>query len=97
MVDTSTAPGIGYAQVVPSRDSNVLLPIIRRVIRSGSEIHTDEWPAYNALDPADEFIHKKITHKYHFVDPITGIHTQNVESFNNELKAFVKMQKGCIF
>ncbi|KAG0440290.1 hypothetical protein DMUE_1849 [Dictyocoela muelleri] len=93
-VDTLTTPAKGYAEVVSSRNSDTLLPLIQRVVADGSNIHTDEWPAYNSLSELG-YNHYNITHKYNFVDPITGINTQNVESFNNKLKMFIKMQRGC--
>ncbi|KAG0425435.1 hypothetical protein DMUE_6032 [Dictyocoela muelleri] len=96
MVDTSETPSKGYAEIVTERSSRIMLPIIQRVVRPGSVIHTDEWRAYNGLDSHPEYSHRKITHKYNFVDPNTGVHTQNVESFNNKLKLFIKLQKGCI-
>ncbi|KCZ81405.1 hypothetical protein H312_01160 [Anncaliia algerae PRA339] len=40
------------------------------------------------------YIHKNVPHKYHFVDPITGMHTQNAESYNSKLKYKIKMVKG---
>lgn len=44
------------------------------------------------------FIHRTVTHKCHFVDPITGAHIQNVESYNNKLRFKIKMAKrGNIF
>lgn len=51
-----------------NRKASTLLPIIDKVIRPGSKIHTDEWSEYNSLkyNPACE--HKAITHKYNFVD-----------------------------
>ncbi|KAG0433323.1 hypothetical protein DMUE_5422, partial [Dictyocoela muelleri] len=82
VVDTSKIPSVGYAEIVPARDANTLLPIINRVVSAGSIIYTDEWSAYNNLGNTDKYIHRKITHKYNFVDPISGVHTQNVESFN---------------
>ncbi|KAG0438980.1 hypothetical protein DMUE_2748 [Dictyocoela muelleri] len=94
MIDTSTTPVKGYAEVVLSRNSDTLLPIIQRAVADGSNIHTDEWPAYNRLSELG-YNHYKITHKYNFIDPITGIHTQNVESFNNKSKMSIKMQRGC--
>ncbi|KCZ75991.1 hypothetical protein H311_03018 [Anncaliia algerae PRA109] len=41
------------------------------------------------------FDHRTIRHKFNFVDPITGVHTQNGVSFNNKLKFFIKNQRGC--
>ncbi|KCZ74470.1 hypothetical protein H311_04565, partial [Anncaliia algerae PRA109] len=94
IVDTSEKPGLGYCQIVDKRDSTTLIPIISRIVRPGSIIHTDEWKAYIKLNQSN-FDHKTIRHKFNFVDPITGIHTQNVESFNNKLKLFIKNQRGC--
>ncbi|KCZ81734.1 hypothetical protein H312_00773 [Anncaliia algerae PRA339] len=42
-------------------------------------------------------MHHTIIHKYNFVDPVSGVHTQNVESFSNKLKIFIKEQRGCRF
>lgn len=94
--DTSTAPSKGYTKVVENRSAHSLIPIILEIVRPGSIIVTDEWRAYNALSRHPEFLHERITHKYNFVDPITNIHTQHVESYNNKLKLFLKNQKGCV-
>ncbi|KAG0421694.1 hypothetical protein DMUE_6272, partial [Dictyocoela muelleri] len=96
MVDTSSSPSKGYAEIITNRTAETIMPIILRVVRPGSIIYTDEWRAYNSIANHNEYQHEKITHKYHFVDPITGVHTQNVESFNNKLKLFIKSQRGCL-
>jgi hypothetical protein len=93
IVDCSTKPALGYVQTVPDRSAGTLLPIIQRVVRSGTVIHSDEWLAYNKLSSFG-FAHNKICHKYHFVCPETGIHTQNVESYNNKIKIEIKKRKG---
>jgi len=94
MVDTSKNPAIGYIQLIERRNAESLIPIIARTVRSGSIIHSDEWKAYNAISKCGEYEHKKVVHKYNFVDPQTGVHTQNVESFNNKIKYQIKMAKG---
>lgn len=94
MVDVSTFPGRGYAEMVPDRSAATLVPIIESVVRSGSSIHTDEWSAYSTLNNRNSYNHLKLAHKYNFVDPISGVHTQNVESFNNKIKTDIKTQKG---
>jgi hypothetical protein len=38
--------------------------------------------------------HLTVNHSLHFVDPITGIHTQNIESYWSKLKLRVKAMKG---
>lgn len=94
MVDVSTTPAKGFASMVPDRSAATLLPIIEQIIRPGSSIHTDEWKGYTNLNLCQNYNHSTITHKYNFIDPITGIHTQNVESYNNKIKSDIKAQRG---
>ncbi|KCZ80636.1 hypothetical protein H312_01962 [Anncaliia algerae PRA339] len=56
-------------------------------------IFTNEHKSYNDLSKLG-FINKTACHKYNFVNPITGAHTQFIESFNNELKLEIKRRKG---
>ncbi|KAG0439755.1 hypothetical protein DMUE_2211, partial [Dictyocoela muelleri] len=88
--DCSVTPARGYAEIIESRNSNTIIPIIERIVRPGSIIYTDEWPAYTNLSNLNTYIHGTVCHKYHFVDPETFIHTQNVESFNNKIKYEIK-------
>lgn len=94
IVDTSTAPSTGFLKIVENRQKSTLLPIINSVVRAGSVIHTDEWASYQALGDNEFSTHRTVVHKYNFVCPITGVHTQNVESFNNKIMLKVKEMKG---
>lgn len=38
--------------------------------------------------------HQAVVHRRHFVDPMTGVHTQEVESCWNNLKLGQKMRRG---
>ncbi|KAG0425453.1 hypothetical protein DMUE_6031 [Dictyocoela muelleri] len=96
IVDTSTVPAKGYAEIVSRRDAMTLIPIIERVVRHGSIIYTDEWAAYNALSSNTHYNYSRVCHKYNFVDPTTGVHTQHVESFNNKLKYEIKKRRGIL-
>jgi len=71
-----------------------LLPIILKIVRTGFTIHTDEWSSYSGLGKTPEYVHRKITHKYNFVDPVRGVHIQNVESYNNKIKLKIKELRG---
>lgn len=79
IVDTSTTPSKSFVTVVKNRRAKTLLSIIEKVCLPGTIIHTDSAPVYARLS-AYGFTHRTVCHKLHFVDPITGAHTQNIES-----------------
>lgn len=93
MADTFSVPAKSFAKILLNRGAETLITIIKNVVSSGTTIVTDEWKGYNELSRSREFIHEKITHKYNFVDPITGVHTQNVESLNNKIKLDIKQKR----
>ena len=96
ILDTQVSPSRGYYQVVQRRNALTLLPIIRRAILPGTTIHSDDWGAYTQLQaqvPAAA-VHDVVVHRYNFVDPVTGAHTQNIESCWNRLKAKIKERRG---
>lgn len=72
------------------------MPILQRVLRPGSEVHSDDWGAYRNLARyvPNVTVHRTVVHRDHFVDALTGIHTQEVESAWSKLKYHVKREKG---
>jgi len=64
IVTTEFSPARGYFQVVERRDIATLDPIISKCIQPGTEVSIDR-----VVVPAR-----------HFVDPVTGVHTQEIES-----------------
>lgn len=94
IVEASDREEKGFVQIIPNRTTNELLPIINRVVLPGTVIHTDEWKSYQKLKDFDIYEHKTVCHKYNFVCPQTGVHTQNAESYNNKLKLKIKERKG---
>ena len=93
IADTSYTPAKIYLDCVPDRTALTLLPIISRVCRADTIIHSDEWAAYNNVGQL-YFEHGTVKHKLHFVNPETGVHTQNVESYWAKRKYRVKLSKG---
>ncbi|KAL7879771.1 hypothetical protein SRHO_G00020250 [Serrasalmus rhombeus] len=66
-------------RLVEKRSRRHLLPIIRRHVRRGSTIISDQWRAYmGALDNAG-YMHFSVNHRRWFVDPLSGGHTQHLE------------------
>ena len=96
VISTEHRPCRGYFEVVRRRDRATLTQILRRVLLPGSEIHTDDWAAYRNLHlhVPNVTVHRTVVHQNNFVDPITGIHTQEAESAWARLKYHIKREKG---
>ena len=96
MVDTSTSLALGYMEVVQRRDAATLLPIINAHTAPGSIIHSDMWAAYSRVQNLPPVAaHNMVNHSRNFVDPVTGVHTQTIESYWNRVKTKIKRMKGC--
>ena len=82
VICTDHQPCRGYFQVVKRRDRATLTQIIQRVLLPGAEVHTDDWAAYRNLQhyAPNVTVHRTLVHQNSFVDPVTGVHTQEVES-----------------
>ena len=79
-----------FVTPVDKRDSATLIAIILSRIRPGSKIISDCWRSYNVLSELD-FEHLTVKHKYHFVDPTTLAHTQNIENLWQQIKRYLKL------
>ena len=88
MADTSQTPALGIMVMVQRRDAATLLPMIQQHVRPGSIIWSDEWASYQRvqrLPPVAQ--HSTVNHSIQFVDPTTGVHTQNIESYWNRVNS----------
>ena len=96
IVTTKFSPAWGYFQVVERRDIVTLDPIISKCIRQGTEVCTDDWAAYRGMARRINNVtsHRVIVHARHFVDPVTGVHRQEIESCWNGLKLEQKTRRG---
>ena len=96
MVDTSVTPAQGYMEIVAQRNAATLLPIIQQHVANGSTVWSDEWSAYNRVASLPNVnSHGVVNHSIEFVNPVTGVHTQNVESYWNRVKIKLKRMRGC--
>ena len=90
-VDLGT--GQFFMEMVDQRDAATLEPIIRNNILPGTRIWSDQWGAYNNLNNLG-FIHETVNHSRHYVDPVTGVHTNNIEARWSACKASFKRRFG---
>ena len=78
---------------VPSnRSRKDLLPLIDQHCKSGSIFSSDGWKAYNKLKTISNlkiFLHYPVNHSEKFVNPETGAHTQTIEGFWGQCKAYL--------
>ena len=82
-----------FLYCVDARDAATLLPIIQNHVLPGTTILSDEWAAYRQIQ-ALGYQHNTVNHSLTFVDPVTGAHTQNVESHWRHAKQRSKTQYG---
>lgn len=64
---------------VERRNTETLLPIIKKWVLIGSTIISDRWGAYNSLE-LEGYIHETVNHSKNFKDPVTGANTNRIES-----------------
>ena len=95
LVDCSQRPALGYMEIVPNRTAATLLPIIQGHVWPGTTVHSDEWSAYRTVQGLPNVqTYQTVNHSLHFVNPTTGVHTQNVESYWARVKLKFKRMKG---
>ena len=96
LVDTSHKPALRVMQVVAQRDAATLLPLVQQYTKPNTEVWSDEWRAYNNVGSlANVSRHQTVNHSLHFKDPVTGAHTEHIESYWNRVKTKLKRMKGC--
>ncbi len=96
MVDTSKTPALGHMEIVPDRTRTTLLPIIQANTLPNTIIHSDDYSIYRTVVGRLPNVaqHRIVNYSLHFVDPVTGVHTQHIESYWNRVKLKFKRMRG---
>ena len=81
------------AEVLVDKSRDTIFPIIIKRVIAGSTSYANERKYYSGLNSIG-YSHYSVCNKYSFVFSMSGIHTQSVGSFNNELKREIKKRKG---
>ena len=75
---------------VPNRTALILIPIIRRYVREGSTIYSDQWRPYRRLGALGVYQHFDVNHSREFTNEIRDedgfmirlIHTNTIEGLS---------------
>ena len=79
----------------PERDNSSQQPVGSIQPCSAAAIsHIPQYCEFKPLTPLHRPSHSTVNHSLHFIDPGTGIHTQNVKSYWNRVKGKFKRMKG---
>lgn len=89
----SYSPAKIYLKLVQNRSATTLLPIVHEFCRNGTIIFSDQWRAYSNIASLG-FEHYSVNHSLNFIDPISLVHTQNIESYWAKAKLRCKRMKG---
>ena len=76
-VSSSWSDGYCARQVCTDSTTN-----LQRHLRSGTTVYSDSWAAYRDVQ-LSVAQHDMVNHSLNFVDPVSGIHTVNAESYWN--------------
>lgn len=80
---------------IPNRSMPIITEAILNNVEEGSIIYSDSWKAYCTTDlEMAGFTHFKVNHKYNFIDPETGAHTQHIERLWGSAKWRNKKHRG---
>ena len=84
-----------FIVTVSNRTGSTLLDKTIENIADGSTIYSDSWEGYqtNKIE-IEGFLHAKVIHKYNFIDPNAGVHTQTVERVWGSAKWRNKRHRG---
>lgn len=69
-----------YTEIIDSARMFEIMPVIRQVVKSGSDIYTDGWSSYDAV-AAYGYNHKKVIHEKNEFAREDGSHINGVESY----------------
>jgi hypothetical protein len=73
------------------RNQNTLNEIILNNVEIGSILATDQWAGYNRLSSLG-YVHGTVNHSENFVNPDTGVNTQQIEANWSVTKRWLRMR-----
>jgi len=85
--------GYVYTQIIKSPQKKEVMPIIKKVVKSGSDIYSDGWRSYDAL-AVYGYNHKKVKHAENEFVRDTDTHINGVESYWSWVKRRLSQFNG---
>ncbi|MBU2592019.1 MAG: IS1595 family transposase [Patescibacteria group bacterium] len=87
--------GSVYTQIIRSTEKDEVMPIIKKVVASGSDIYSDGWRSYDAL-AVYGYNHKKVKHSENEFAREDGTHINGVESYWSWVKRRLAQFNGIL-
>ena len=82
-----------FALPVADRTAPTLSRIIEQHVAPGTTIYTDCWRGYRAVDLMQMgMLRSTVNHRYNFVNPTTGVHTNTIEGTWHAIKAKINQR-----
>ena len=78
-----------YAEFIPNKSHESIIPIITTLVQHRARIHSDGANVYKCLNQMN-YRHYFVVHERHYVDPVSGIHTNSIENVWSNLKMHLK-------
>lgn len=82
-----------YTQIIKSTQRKEVMPIIKKIVKSGSDIYSDGWRSYDAL-AVYGCNHKKVKHSENEFAREDGTHINGVESYWSWVKRRLQKFNG---
>ncbi|KAK4476182.1 hypothetical protein MN116_001396 [Schistosoma mekongi] len=83
----------GHCERIRDRSATTLLALVEKYILPGTIIYSDNFKAYELLSNMG-YVHKVVMHRKRFVDPSTGVHTNNIESMWSRVRYHLRPHYG---
>ena len=82
-----------FIQFIDDKSHQSIIPIITNHVNWGATIHSDGAQVYRCLGNMG-YTHNFVVHEHHYIDPLTGVHSNHIENLWSNMKSVLKTIRG---